>query len=281
MTVLRNVTVTDGEQPVIYGGPFDPDRYAQVTDNFGPRESFDPKSRKTASEIALAIQAAIAAGDYTEGQRLAAIMLTSAQHNGTDFWWQDIAGYALRSLTDGYAELALTEAESGGLGNMVRVRFPERDSPNFFEFFHMRSPSFVAAGARVLMGDQLGQVGGTGLATDPHLHLGLYLDGAYVDCIPVFRAAPDLGEEIAAADLEASVPAEGSFAPPISIHTSTELQYVFGRGATARAEGIVALEEDRDLVVLGQLRAVVPAGKLVRRYTVDVPLMPDPAWKGA
>lgn len=243
MVNLRGVTVSDGAQPVINGGPFDDGFWAQVSSNYGPRIPLVTVGGTT--------------GDF---------------HYGTDFWQRDIWGANLRCLADGYVD---PHNDTPGAGNMVRVRFPEADSPHYFEFFHMRTATPWAAGARVRVGDLLGQVGSTGASQSPHLHLGLLLDGAYVDCIPVFRAQAE-----AQLAVDVPEPQPGDASPPVSIRTSLELQYVFGKGATVTGGVLVALEEDRRLVVEGQVPILIPAGKLVRRYTLDVPVMPDPHWLG-
>jgi len=48
------------------------------------------------------------------------------------------------------------------------------------EYLHLSSIA-VRAGARVGQGDLVGRVGATGLATGPHLHYGLRLNGRYVN----------------------------------------------------------------------------------------------------
>ncbi|MEQ9798239.1 M23 family metallopeptidase, partial [Parvibaculum sp.] len=55
----------------------------------------------------------------------------------------------------------------------------------------------VTAGARVEQGDVIGAVGGTGRATGPHLHWGVYWRGAWLD--PQLLVGP-MEDAIAAAD---------------------------------------------------------------------------------
>jgi len=47
-------------------------------------------------------------------------------------------------------------------------------------YMHM-SALDVTAGERVHTGDIVGRVGSTGLATGPHLHWGVRVNGVYVD----------------------------------------------------------------------------------------------------
>jgi murein DD-endopeptidase MepM/ murein hydrolase activator NlpD len=48
----------------------------------------------------------------------------------------------------------------------------------------------VAAGQRVRKGDVVGTVGSTGVATGPHLHWGLRINGLYVDPLRWVSPAP-------------------------------------------------------------------------------------------
>jgi len=50
-------------------------------------------------------------------------------------------------------------------------------------YLHMSALN-VEPGARLQKGDVLGYVGGTGVATGPHLHWGLRINGTYVDPLP-------------------------------------------------------------------------------------------------
>lgn len=50
-------------------------------------------------------------------------------------------------------------------------------------YLHMSGLN-VEPGARLQKGDVLGYVGGTGVATGPHLHWGLRINGTYVDPLP-------------------------------------------------------------------------------------------------
>jgi hypothetical protein len=54
-------------------------------------------------------------------------------------------------------------------------------------YFHM-SAIEVVAGQHVRTGDVVGRVGSTGLATGPHLHWGLRVNGVYVDPLPWTKA---------------------------------------------------------------------------------------------
>lgn len=77
-------------------------------------------------------------------------------------------------------------------------------------YFHL-SKTLVRKGARVKQGQQLGEVGGTGRVTGPHLHWGVKVDGLWVDGLTLLKldfAAP-VEPRVAARSSEAiAVPAQ-------------------------------------------------------------------------
>lgn len=96
-------------------------------------------------------------------------------HRGTDF--AAPAGTAVRAANDGIVRLADRLPLSGhavlldhGLGVIT-------------SYLHL-SVLMVAPGARLRKGQVLGLVGSTGVATGPHLHWGLRVNGLYIDPMP-------------------------------------------------------------------------------------------------
>lgn len=129
---------------------------------------------------------------YTDGfgwrPAIPSIGLPAQHHNG-----QDMAG-----VPAGTPILAAHTAtvewvgwdNSGGWG--VRLDSPEGYSTLYF---HMRERSpLVKVGDRVSAGQPIGHVGATGLATGPHLHFMLRVNGVDVDPVPYISGAPAPGE---------------------------------------------------------------------------------------
>lgn len=131
----------------------------RLTDAFGVRD---------------AIQGVVAAGDHT-GRDIAADSGTpiKAAHSGVVIskWWDVFAA---------------TGAGAGG--NMVAIR---GDDGLETRYAHMLSPSPLNVGERVTAGvTDVGQVGATGAATGPHLHLEVLKNGRYVDPDIYLATAP-------------------------------------------------------------------------------------------
>lgn len=93
-------------------------------------------------------------------------------HRGTDF--AAPLGSPVRAANRGIVRLAEQIPLSG---NAVIV---DHGLGVFTTYMHMSSIA-VAVGRPVRKGDIVGTVGSTGVATGPHLHWGLRVNGAYVD----------------------------------------------------------------------------------------------------
>jgi murein DD-endopeptidase MepM/ murein hydrolase activator NlpD len=93
-------------------------------------------------------------------------------HRGTDF--AALLGSPVRAANRGIVRLA---EEIPLSGNAVIL---DHGLGVFTTYMHMSSIA-VVAGQRVRQGDMVGRVGSTGVATGPHLHWGLRVNGAYVD----------------------------------------------------------------------------------------------------
>lgn len=104
------------------------------------------------------------------GVRKHPILGTWRAHKGTDYAAN--AGTPVRSIADGVVVFA---GRKGGYGNAIDVRHP-----NGFvsRYGHLRGfAKGIHAGARVGIGQTIGYVGMTGLATGPHLHFEILVHG--------------------------------------------------------------------------------------------------------
>jgi len=108
------------------------------------------------------------------GRRKHPILGTFRNHQGMDYAAD--AGTPVRSIGDGVVIFA---GQKGGYGNAIEVRHP-----NGFvtRYGHLRSfASGIRKGARVTIGNTIGYVGMTGLATGPHLHFEVIVNGVQRD----------------------------------------------------------------------------------------------------
>ncbi|MGH7626812.1 MAG: peptidoglycan DD-metalloendopeptidase family protein [Gemmatimonadaceae bacterium] len=104
------------------------------------------------------------------GVRKHPILGTWRAHKGTDYAAN--AGTPVRSIADGVVIFA---GRKGGYGNAIDVRHP-----NGFvsRYGHLRGfAKGIHAGAHVGIGETIGYVGMTGLATGPHLHFEILVHG--------------------------------------------------------------------------------------------------------
>ncbi|HLW71608.1 MAG TPA: peptidoglycan DD-metalloendopeptidase family protein [Candidatus Binataceae bacterium] len=95
-------------------------------------------------------------------------------HEGVDL----VARYGtpVKAVADGEIEQA---GWCGELGRCVRIR---HEGGIVSVYGHLsRITSGIDAGRRVRTGEQIGEVGSTGLSTGPHLHYGIEKDGHYVN----------------------------------------------------------------------------------------------------
>jgi murein DD-endopeptidase MepM/ murein hydrolase activator NlpD len=106
--------------------------------------------------------------------RLHPILGYTRAHKGTDYAAD--AGTPVRAIGDG---VVLRATWDNGYGNLAEIRHP-----NGFvtRYGHMKGfAKGVHSGARVTMGQTIGYVGQTGLATGPHLHFEVLIDGVQHD----------------------------------------------------------------------------------------------------
>jgi murein DD-endopeptidase MepM/ murein hydrolase activator NlpD len=113
------------------------------------------------------------------------------QHQGTDYVAN--AGTPVRTIGDGVVAFAGTR---GGYGNLIEIR---HRSGLVTRYGHLRAfASGIRAGRAVTIGQTIGFVGMTGLATGPHLHFELLVDGAQRD--PSSALKKSAGTPLAPAD---------------------------------------------------------------------------------
>jgi murein DD-endopeptidase MepM/ murein hydrolase activator NlpD len=96
------------------------------------------------------------------------------QHQGTDYVAN--AGTPVRTIGDGVINFA---GRRGGYGNLIEIR---HRNGIVTRYGHLRAfASGIRAGRAVTIGQTIGYVGMTGLATGPHLHFELLVDGTQKD----------------------------------------------------------------------------------------------------
>ena len=128
----------------------------------------------------------------TFGQRKHPILGTWRKHQGMDY--AASAGTPVRSIGDGVVVFA---GRKGGYGNTVEIRHP---NGYVTRYGHLREfASGVRSGARVAIEKTIGYVGMTGLATGPHLHFEVLVNGVQRDPRRVLQATA--GPPLTGADL--------------------------------------------------------------------------------
>ncbi|MEW6269644.1 MAG: peptidoglycan DD-metalloendopeptidase family protein [Thermodesulfobacteriota bacterium] len=122
--------------------------------------------------------------------RLHPVLARHRPHYGVDFAAPQ--GTPVRAMADGVVTHA---GWQGQLGRAVRI---DHADPSAYEsvYGHLsRVASSVRVGRKVRRGEIIGYVGRTGLATGPHLHLELNVDGKPVDPLGVLVARPPIDRQ--------------------------------------------------------------------------------------
>lgn len=120
--------------------------------------------------------------------RLHPILGRHRPHLGVDFGAPQ--GTPVRAMADG------TVTKAGWFGQLGRAVRIDHAPPSPYEsvYGHLsRIATNVRIGRKVRRGEIIGYVGRTGLATGPHLHLSLILDGKYVNPMKALVARPKAG----------------------------------------------------------------------------------------
>ncbi len=108
------------------------------------------------------------------GMRRHPILGFSRMHQGVDFAAPQ--GAPVLAAADG---LVIQAGRAGGYGNLLRIRHAGGWATAYAHLMAF-SPA-IAPGARVLKGEVVGFVGRSGLATGPHLHYEVSLNGVRLD----------------------------------------------------------------------------------------------------
>ncbi len=112
------------------------------------------------------------------------ILNTIRAHKGVDY--AAPAGTAIKAAGDGKV---IFQGRKGGYGNVVEIAHGQHHSTLYA---HMsRFAKGTSVGAAVRAGQTIGYVGSTGLATGPHLHYELRVDGVHRDPLKVNTALAD------------------------------------------------------------------------------------------
>ena len=110
------------------------------------------------------------------------ILARHRAHQGVDLAAPN--GTPVRAMADGVVAFA---GWYGQLGRTVRIQHGKSSSYETVYGHFSRIANNVEEGRRVRKGEIIGYVGRTGLATGPHLHLELLVDGEHVDPMEVLK----------------------------------------------------------------------------------------------
>lgn len=106
--------------------------------------------------------------------RLHPILNVTRAHNGVDY--AAASGTEVRATADGTITV---RGVSGGYGNLVEIRHASGYTTRYAHLSRFATGTRV--GGRVSQGEPIGYVGMTGLATGPHLHYEMLLNGRYIN----------------------------------------------------------------------------------------------------
>lgn len=108
------------------------------------------------------------------GRRKHPILGTWRSHKGTDY--AASSGTPVRAIGDG---IVIFAGRKGGYGNAIDIRHP---NGYVTRYGHLRGfAKGIRSGHRVSIGQTIGYVGMTGLATGPHLHFEVIVQGVQRD----------------------------------------------------------------------------------------------------
>ena len=119
----------------------------------------------------------------TFGSRRHPILGYTRAHKGTDYAANE--GTPVQSIGDG---VVLRSEWNSGYGNLIEIRHPN----GYVTRYGHLSKRLVYAGQRVKIDQEIGRVGHTGLATGPHLHFEVLVNGQQRDSRFAFKASSGL-----------------------------------------------------------------------------------------
>ncbi len=159
-------------------------RVVRYLDREGQRRYFDADGR---SMQAMFLRAPLEFRRISSvfGMRRHPVLGIMRRHRGTDY--AAPSGTPVRAIGDG---VIITAGRMSGFGNVVEIRHP-----NGFvtRYGHLRGFAEGARrGARVSIGSTIGYVGMTGLASGPHLHFEVLVNGEQRDPRSAFNSAAGL-----------------------------------------------------------------------------------------
>jgi len=102
-------------------------------------------------------------------------------HNGTDFSWGGCSGANIYAISDGVVTRAQDTGD--GFGKCVVIKHAD----GVLTYYAHCSSIAVNVGDAVVKGQHISNIGTTGRSTGPHLHLGLKINGDWVNPLILFR----------------------------------------------------------------------------------------------
>ena len=169
-TGVQRVAAVLGARFTLSGSPVEAIRFADAA---GRVEFYDADDRSLRAAF-LRAPLSFRRVSSTYGTRFHPILKIWRKHEGIDYAAD--AGTPVRAIGDGTVVFA---GQRGGCGNLVEIRHR-----NGFvsRYGHLRAfAAGVRAGRPVTIGQTIAYVGQTGLATGPHLHFELLVNGAQRD----------------------------------------------------------------------------------------------------
>lgn len=160
----------------------------------GRAEFFDEKGRSMKREFLRAPLEFKRIGSGFSRSRFHPILRYSRPHLGIDFG--AVYGTPIRTVGRGTVTWA---ARMGGYGNLVEIRHNGNTTTRYAHL--SRFGAGIHVGARVEQGETIGYVGASGLATSPHLHYELRVNGRAVN--PARRMQTGAGVPVPAARMAA------------------------------------------------------------------------------
>jgi len=138
--------------------------------------------QQAAAEQARADQAAAAAKAAAAGVAMIVGRVTSGFGGrwGTTHQGLDIAAPIGTLIHAPLAGTVISSGAAGGFGMWVRLQHADG---TITVYGHINR-SFVTVGEKVQAGDEIAEVGNRGQSTGPHLHVGVLVDGTYVNPRP-------------------------------------------------------------------------------------------------
>ncbi len=112
-------------------------------------------------------------------------------HDGIDISGGGISGKPILAIADGVVIQSNNSCPhnygkgydgcGGGFGNYVRINHGTKDGNTYVAVYGHMATTAVSTGATVKKGQVIGYVGSTGWSTGFHLHLGIAVNGTYVN----------------------------------------------------------------------------------------------------